>query len=110
MVLVEGSGVMARLFFSLLKFHEMAKYFEKFVIVDAIQYTGSNVKEISDFTGAKAFKNGGLEDELTINFPGDPLFILPTDWIMRKENKWYMSSDDEFHRSFEKVESVKVGF
>ena len=67
------------------------KYIHKPIEVDAIQYNGDNKEEILEFTKG---------DALTYLFPGHSI-INKNDWIVKKENKFYIYPPEIFEKTFD---------
>jgi hypothetical protein len=67
----------------------MTKYMKKPVIVDAVQYTGTNKKEILDFTDGRVLITDITQNTIkvetrrgaVITFPGD--YIVKGDYIIK---------------------------
>lgn len=82
------------------------KYRKKPVVVDAIQYTGTNFKEILEFIG-------GQDERGKIDIHQNSIFIKtlegdmeakPNDWIIRGiKNELYPCKPDVFEETYEKV-------
>lgn len=78
----------------------MAKYHKKPVIVDAIEYTGSNTKELSDFTGQNisALDSG----EIFIRSKKGIQYAKPGDFIIKDINGTpYPCPRDVFLQTYE---------
>lgn len=72
------------------------RYVHKPIEVEAVQYTCNNKKEIMEFT------NGGT---LTDLFPGHSI-INKGDWIVKKENKFYLYPPEIFEKTFDRIDHV----
>ena len=83
------------------------KYRKKPIVVEAIQFTGNNFKEILEFIG-------GIDERNKTNIHRDCIFIKtlegdmkasPSDWIIKGiKGEFYPIKDDIFKETYEKVE------
>ena len=87
------------------------KYRLKPVLVDAIQWTGSNLLECKNFTGNKAsyeeLQNTGSHPivKITIHTPDGDHSIWKGDYIIKTSNgEVYACKSDIFENKYEKVE------
>lgn len=69
------------------------KYVHKPIEVKAIQFNGDNKEEIAEFT----------KGNVSFLFP-DHSIIVKGDWIVKKENKYYIYSQEQFERTFDRVD------
>jgi hypothetical protein len=69
------------------------KYVFKRIEVKAIQFDGNNKEEIAEFT----------KGIVSLLFPDDAI-IVKGDWIVKKENKYYIYSQEQFERTFDRVD------
>ena len=91
--------------------HDFMKFRKKPVVIDAIQWTGENQKEIEDFVGQKL-------KSYPEQFNGCPVLIIPTlestheakvdDWIIKGvKGEFYPCKPDIFEETYEKIEVKK---
>lgn len=69
------------------------RFVHKPIEVEAIQYNGDNKKEVLEFTKG---------DTLTNLFPGHYI-IDKGDWIVKKENKFYLYPLEIFEKTFDRI-------
>jgi hypothetical protein len=76
--------------------------------VDAIQWTGGNLNEVTNFI--KAFiSEGDLSlfvsvGVMRINAPIGPFVVIPGDWIVRDANgEFYPCKLEVFYRTYEEI-------
>lgn len=75
---------------------------KKPVVIEAIQFTGSNLEEIKKFAG-KFVEDGG--DELVISTIEGPLVASPKDWIIKGiVGEFYPCKPHVFEATYEWVE------
>jgi len=92
----------------------MAKYRKKPVVIDAIQWTGNNLKEIINFTGLHESANKWTwqEYEKIVNEKGLKIFTLEGtmnanigDWIIRGvKGEFYPCKPEQFELLYVKAE------
>lgn len=98
----------------------MAKYRKRPVEVEAVQWTGENQREMFEFLGGDPeqymtpvgnnhFINWALgEGGLLIKTPqGDRVAMIGSYVLKDEEERYYVSSSDEFLRDFEKAMELK---
>jgi hypothetical protein len=79
------------------------KYRKKPVVVEAIQWTGTNVVELMDFVGTDLTWIEG--DPFVDTLEGDALTISFRDYVIRGiQGEFYPCKPDIFEDSYEKVE------
>lgn len=77
------------------------------MVVYAVQFTGDNVNEVHQFTGAKSVRpiyNGKqlYAAYLTLYLDGYCLTVTPGDWVLSENGgDWYTHSDKTFAKRFE---------
>ncbi len=86
------------------------KFRKKPVVIEAVQYTGTNFKEILDFLG-------GDDERDKIDIHHNSIFIKtlegdvhakPNDWIIRGiKGEYYPCRDDIFWETYEEVKDAK---
>ena len=91
----------------------MAKFRKKPVVIEAIQWTGKNLREIISFTGLheSARKWSWEEYEKVVNNDGLKIFTLEgkmnadiNDWIIKGVNgEFYPCKPDIFEKTYEPV-------
>ena len=78
------------------------RFRKKPVIIDAIQYTGINVKETISFTNETAKKT--MSDNIIILTLEGDLIAKPGDWIIRGvKGEFYPCRADIFNLTYEKM-------
>lgn len=79
----------------------MAKFRKKPVVIEAIQFTGGNGKELEEFAG-KALKYNGEEDDFTV-FTLEGFKPLPEGyWIIKGiKGEFYPCAPDIFEATYE---------
>ena len=70
------------------------RYVHKPIEVEAIQYNGNNKNQILEFT------NGNT---LAYLFSGHSI-IGKNDWIVKKENKFYLYPPEIFEKTFDRID------
>lgn len=90
------------------------KFRKKPVVIEAVQWTGSNLKEIISFTGIheSAKKWSWREYEKVVTEQGLKIFTLEGtmkagvgDWIIKGvKGEFYPCKDDIFETTYEKIE------
>jgi hypothetical protein len=79
----------------------MAKYRKKPVIIEAIQWTGNNVKEVREFIGYNGFVKGDYVDIGTLE---GPMAASLGDYIIKGvKNEIYPCKPDIFEQTYEYV-------
>ena len=83
----------------------MAKFRKKPVVIDAVQWTGDNYQEISNF----AWPDCGLCGHIpVINTLEGMMQVSDGDWIIRGVNgEFYPCKPDIFEKTYELVEEVE---
>lgn len=72
---------------------------------EAIQYTGENITEVLQFTGAAELENDFLENSIEIPTLEGRMKAMPGDWIIRGvEGEYYPCKSGIFEKTYEKVE------
>ncbi len=83
------------------------QYRKRPVIIEAIQWTGENTKEIEDFAGEAAFIIPDTEHTafgLWLNTLEGLMFATPTDMIIKGvDNEFYPCKYDIFCQTYEEV-------
>ena len=80
----------------------MAKYRKKPVVIDAVQWTGENMQEISDFASHCAEI---VNDTLLINTLEGTMTASKGDYIIRGvQGEYYPCKPDIFEETYEKCE------
>jgi hypothetical protein len=81
----------------------MAKYVKKPVVIDAVEFNGSNHEEIEKFAGTAAFKPvGGPQHLLGIKTLEGSLYAQPGDMIIRGvKGEFYPCKPDIFAASYD---------
>lgn len=69
------------------------KFVHKPIKVEAVQYNGENKEGILEFTNGKT---------LSYLFPGHCI-IDKNDWIVKKDNKFYLYPPDIFEKTFDPI-------
>ena len=83
----------------------MTKFRKKPIVVDALQYTGANFKEIQRFTEFKAEKPGGKDDHFIISTLEGDLYASTGDWIIKGiQGEFYPCKSDIFEKTYEPQE------
>lgn len=83
----------------------MARYRKKPVVIDAIQYDGSNSVEIESFSEGNITKNGGKSDFMTVKSLEGNVVAVTGDWIIKGVNgEFYPCKPDIFEKTYEKVD------
>ena len=79
---------------------------KKPVVIDAVQWTGKNVKEIEEFLGDH--KSGmGTDGNFYISTLEGPIKATKGDWIIQGvAGEFYPCKPDIFERTYEKAEST----
>jgi len=81
----------------------MAKYRKKPVVVEAIQFTGKNRKEIVEFVG-KSFIEWTHHLEIGIETLEGDMKAKPNDWIIKGiKGEFYPCKPDIFEQTYEIV-------
>ena len=81
------------------------KYTRKQIEVDAIKYTGTNEKEISDFTGGKSEVPKGFAYLLIPDRQGNQVLNV-NDWVTKGENgELRVVTHDDFKEEYELINS-----
>ena len=81
----------------------MEKYRKKPVVIEAVQWTGENIKEVLDFMN---WRNAAHDDEigLMIHTLEGNHYASPGDWIIKGvQGEFYPCKPDIFEKTYEKV-------
>lgn len=71
-------------------------------VVEAVQYDGSNVLEVIDFTNGSAYKYGGKDDTIIIPAIAGDIQVITGDWIIKDfEGNFYLCKPDTFQKTYE---------
>ena len=82
----------------------MAKYRKKLIVIEAMQFTGGNRKEIAKFVG-KSFMEWTSRPEIGIATIEGDMHAKPNDWIIKGVNgEFYPCKPDIFEKTYELVE------
>jgi len=77
------------------------KFRKKPVVIDAVQYTGSNKKEIFEFTMGKAKVDLDIPTIKIPTLEGD-MTAIPSDWIVKGvQCEFYPVKDAKFKQTYE---------
>lgn len=79
----------------------MTKYITKPVEVEAIQYTGNNIKEIVAIAGKAVYLTNDADNNKVYVCNGTWLSV--GDYIVKFNNEFDLYSEQEFNEQFEKV-------
>ena len=83
------------------------KYRKRPIIVEAIQYTGQNGREVADFMGCQAPYI--TNNNLIIGTLEGIMTAIPSDWIIRGiKGEYYACKEDIFKDSYEIVDESLV--
>jgi hypothetical protein len=81
------------------------KFRKKPVVVEAIQWTGSNGDEIARFCGGKCTFKHGNPEFFTLESHSAPLEASPGDWIIKGiVGEFYPCKPDIFEQTYEPVD------
>ena len=81
----------------------MEKYRKKPVVVEAVQWTGENIKEVLDFMNWRNAAHD-VASGLTIHTLEGNLYASPGDWIIKGvQGEFYPCKPDIFEKTYEKV-------
>ena len=82
----------------------MAKYIKKPVVIDAIQWTGKNHKDVLDFTeGTSSYKPFDVKYFIIPTLEGGMIAFVG-DWIIKGvKGEFYPCKPDIFEMTYEKV-------
>ena len=82
----------------------MAKYKKKPIVIDAVQWTGSNADEVLNFAGESAELHGVMQIHLAINTLEGPLNASIGDYIIKGfKGEFYPCKEDIFNATYEQV-------
>lgn len=82
----------------------MKKFRKKPVIIDAVQFTGSNHQEVSDFIGSNGKANTNSGTAVTITTLEGVMVASPGDWIIRGvKGEYYPCKPDIFAATYEEA-------
>ena len=80
------------------------EYRKKPVIIEAIQWTGKNHKEIIDWSGAETVKFVDRGNQLVVRTSEGEMRAPVGHWILRGvEGEFYPCSDSVFEKTYDKV-------
>ena len=83
----------------------MAKYKQKSVIVDAVQFNGQNILEIKHFIGDKKIRFNGR----TLTIVPDNLQLETADWLVKySDTQYVIFKDNVFDGYFSDVERKPI--
>ena len=87
----------------------MAKYREKPVIINAIQWTGKNLDEIEGFAGDKFITWWYNHGSIGIQTLGGTMIANLNDWIIKGiKGEFYPCKPDIFLATYEKVMDAEI--
>jgi len=82
----------------------MSKYRKKPVVIDAVQWTGGNQAEVSEFFNQKGSTFGLKGDRWTIGTLEGNMVATPSDWIIKGvKGEFYPCKPDIFEATYEAV-------
>ena len=81
------------------------KYRKKPVVIDAIQWNGSNLEEIATLGGAREYEQDFLGDDLVIHTLEGDMTARKGDWIIKGvKGELYPCKPDIFEATYEEGE------
>ena len=84
---------------------DMAKYRKKPVEVEAVQWTGKNLKQIADFLGRWPFPRKYVPSQIAIERLEGTMHASVGDYIIKGVNgEFYPCKPDIFEKTYERVE------
>jgi hypothetical protein len=87
----------------------MAKYRKKPVVIDAIQFTGSNAIEILHFTQGREVEEDFLATEIVIKTLEGDMRASGGDWIIKGvKGEFYPCKPDIFAATYEPAEALSA--
>ena len=79
------------------------KYRKKPVVIEAIQYTGDNKRDVIEFTSQRACTNTGYSYLTIFTLEGE-MHANINDWVIKGVNgEFYPCKPDIFEKTYEKV-------
>ena len=88
----------------------MPKFRKKPVVIEAVQWTGKNVRQIEDFIAKDVLMWNAAKDTPIIGTLEGNHTASIVDWIIRGVNgEFYPCKPDIFEKTYEAVESEKEG-
>lgn len=80
------------------------KFRKKPVVIDALQYDGSNSIEVEGFSEGQIVKRGGKSDEMDVKSLEGNVIAVTGDWIIKGVNgEFYPCKPDIFEKTYELV-------
>ena len=84
----------------------MAKFRKKVIELEAIQWTGENLLDVTDFVGDPANVMGQIQT-LFINSEDNVVTVVPNDWIIKGvKGEFYPCKPDIFAATYEPAEDI----
>ena len=81
----------------------MEKYRKKPVVIEAVQWTGENIREVLDFMEWRNVAHDATSG-LTIHTLEGNLYASPGDWIIKGvQGEFYPCKPEIFEKTYEKV-------
>jgi len=80
----------------------MSRYRKKPVVIEAVQWTGSNLQDVAAIGGGSEYGQDFLGDDLTIKTLEGEMRASPGDWIIRGvKGELYPCKPDIFEATYE---------
>lgn len=84
------------------------KYRKKPIVIDAVQWNGSNLEEVASLGGASEYQQEFLSDDLSIVTLEGTMTANKGDWIIKGvKGELYPCKADIFEASYEPAEETK---
>ena len=80
------------------------KYRKKPVIIEAVQWNGSNLQDVAKLGGAREYEQDFLSDDLIIHTLEGDMKAIKGDWIIKGvKGELYPCKPDIFEETYEKI-------
>lgn len=86
------------------------RYRKRPIEIDAIRWTGENIKDVADFTdGHRDVVHDGDSHSLLVSTPEGRMRCMAGDWLIRGvEGEYYPCRDSIFQATYEDVDALET--